>query len=107
MKKRFLVYINLALGAISLALAGCHTQKKVSAAAENNDPQEGQQIENSDQKIICLYGVPADRYRPEKVSTDTVPMDTTDINKAPEKNDSIPPRPMLKYGVPNPRIGRL
>ena len=102
MKKRFLTFLNIVLGISALTLAGCHTQKK--AVADSSKPDDSQAAEERvDGPVICMYGVPANLYRPERVSTDSIPMDTT---AAEEPKEPVPPRPMLKYGVPNPRISR-
>ena len=105
MKKKFLTKANVLLGAMSLILAGCHTQKKVaeSSTAETPEPQEQETVEG---KVVCLYGVPPRVYEEqraqeeqklqeqEKQQQDTLSVDTT---------ASEQPRPMLKYGVPYPR----
>ena len=59
MKKNFLKHINLLLGAISLMLAGCHTQKQM-AQPTNDDPVNQPKIEQTQQTDVpvCLYGPP-------------------------------------------------
>ena len=79
MKKEILLRVNALLGALSVALAGCHVQKK----AAESQPQEEEKtpvIEVKEPEV--LYGVPVDFYPKEKE-------DTTIIR--------------VKYGVPNPR----
>ena len=81
MKKEVLLRVNALLGALSVALAGCHVQKK----AAESQPQEEEQkppVVIEEPEVRVLYGVPVDVYREEEP-------DTTII--------------MVKYGVPNPR----
>lgn len=81
MKKEVLLRVNALLGALSVALAGCHVQKK----AAESQPQEEEQkppVVIEEPEVRVLYGVPVDFYPKEKE-------DTTIIR--------------VKYGVPNPR----
>ena len=99
--------MNVLLGAASMLLAGCHSQKNV-VKQEPSEPAPKPVDEVPEGHVICLYGVPADRYRPvQPQNTDTVTADElfndTVAPQQIEQRDSIPPRPMLKYGVPNPR----
>ena len=75
MKKKFLRNLNLLLGAASVALAGCHTQKKAvePTPAPETDKPVVEQPKNPDEPVVCLYGVPAEVYK----------------------------RPMRKYGPPD------
>lgn len=104
MKKKLLTKVNVLLGAMSLILAGCHTQKKAAAnTVENSEPQ---QQETDGGRMVCLYGVPPRVYEEQRdqeeqklqeqqqQAQDTTAVDTT-------KNGPV--RPMLKYGVPYPR----
>ena len=82
MKKEVLLRVNALLGALSVALAGCHVQKK----AAESQPQEEEQkppVVIEEPEVRVLYGVPVDVYREEEEP------DTTIIR--------------VKYGVPNPR----
>ena len=81
MKKEVLLRVNALLGALSVALAGCHVQKK----AAESQPQEEEQkppVVIEEPEVRVLYGPPVDFYPKEEP-------DTTII--------------MVKYGVPNPR----
>ena len=74
MKKQFLTTLNLILGSVSVALAGCHIQKKSVEPTPTPDPAQPvveQPIEP--EPVICMYGVPAEVYE----------------------------RPMRKYGPPD------
>lgn len=89
MKKRFLTGMNLLLGAASVALIGCHSQKATSSKADHG-------------KVVAKYGVPVMR-------TDTIPSQVSDTIPT-EQTDSIQqaPRPaggkiLVKYGVPPTR----
>lgn len=75
MKKKLLKQINLLLGAASVALAGCHIQKKSVEPTPAQDPAQPameEQVQPAEEPV-CLYGVPAEVYE----------------------------RPMRKYGVPD------
>ena len=85
--KRFLLWINLVLGSLSMLLVGCHTQKKAVQPAEPEpaepatqeqvtEPNTSETASGIDDRVICKYGVPAD------------------LNE----------RPKLKYGTPNGRV---
>ncbi|MBQ1742060.1 MAG: hypothetical protein II045_03085 [Oscillospiraceae bacterium] len=91
MNKRFLKAVNVLLGAASVALVGCHTQKNI----QDKDHQR---------PVIVKYGSPA-------IFAPTVPSQATD-SVAPQATDSIQPadmprhnegRVMVKYGVPPTR----
>ena len=58
--KRFLLWVNLVLGSLSMFLVGCHSQKKaVQSARLENDTQ----VEATDSdRVVCKYGVPAEMY---------------------------------------------
>ncbi len=59
--KRFLLWINLVLGSLSMFLVGCHTQKKAAQATQpENDTQVEQAAEGD--RVVCKYGVPAEMY---------------------------------------------
>lgn len=77
MKKEFLKHLNILLGTVSVALAGCHVQKNVNPAPEtaNDTTNISQPVvdQPTEPEAVCLYGVPADVYR----------------------------RPTRKYGVPD------
>ena len=93
MKKKFLTHANLLLGAVSLTLAGCHTQKN--AASPAAQPEQDQPVQVArDSAVICMYGVPVVDPRLDKpqIKPDTLPADTGKLEE--------PPRIMLKYGVP-------
>jgi len=84
--------MNLLLGAASLALVGCHSQKATSSKADHG-------------KVVAKYGVPV-------MKTDTVPSQADTIQAEP--TDTIMPaeapgRPaggkiLVKYGVPPTRL---
>ena len=85
MRKDVLLRINALLGALSVALAGCHVQKKAAVpqpGEEEKTPASPVEIIEEEQEVRVLYGVPVDVYREEEP-------DTTII--------------MVKYGAPNPR----
>ena len=102
MKKKILPIVNLLLGAASITLAGCHTQK--AAKAEEPAAQEVRQG-----KVRVKYGVPPEvreRIEAERAAQDTVPADTI-VLPAHQLEDPAPvpaDRPIVMYGVPNPRI---
>jgi hypothetical protein len=74
MKKNFLKRINLLLGSISVALAGCHVQKQPAEPTPTPSPDTPVVEQPNDQEpIMCLYGAPPEFYE----------------------------RPMRKYGVPD------
>jgi len=74
MKKQFLKRINLLLGSISVALAGCHVQKQPTEPAPVPEPdQPVVEQKNDPEPLICLYGAPPEFYE----------------------------RPTRKYGVPD------
>jgi hypothetical protein len=80
MKKRMLVAANVALGAMSMLFAGCHTQKQVQPAEPDQpvieQPEAPQQpVAQEPEPVVCKYGVPPEVYE----------------------------RPMRKYGVPDAR----
>ncbi len=82
MKKEVLLRVNALLGALSVALAGCHVQKKAAESQPQEEEEKTPVIEVKEPEVRVLYGVPVDVYREEEP-------DTTII--------------MVKYGVPNPR----
>ena len=96
MKRKILSKINVLLGTISLALAGCHTQKSAT---------------NGEYGVVALYGVQVDDYRPvvtvqaentaKADSVKPVPQlpDTAQARDKPHRNPQI----MAKYGVMIPR----
>lgn len=82
MRKKFLIRINLLLGAISLALAGCHATKKTV----------------QDDRIRLMYGVPVEMVQQETTPADTVKTpDTPPQPSAPSDRDII----VTKYGIPS------
>jgi len=75
MKKHFLRHINVLLSVVSVALAGCHVQKKAAEQPVNNEtdqPTIDEQVRPADEPV-CIYGVLPEVYE----------------------------RPMLKYGSPD------
>ena len=96
MKRKILTRINLILGTISLALAGCHTQKNAT---------------NADNGVVALYGITVEDYQPVVVDSpeqnapaDSIlplPTDSAEqtINDMPRRDPQI----MVKYGVMRPR----
>ena len=88
MKKKFITYINLCLGALSLLLAGCSIKK------------------NLEHQPALLYGVPVEYYeqlrQQEMDSTKTLPADTIKEQPADSSNMRAPGI-MVKYGIPAPR----
>ena len=85
MKKNFLRNLNLLLGALSLTLAGCHTQKKAAESTQNDQGEKPQIEQVQEGEVKCMYGVPAENYAEPAESHE---------------------RPALKYGVPAPRDKR-
>ena len=80
MKKEILLRVNALLGALSVALAGCHVQKKAAESQPQEEEEKTPVIEVKEPEV--LYGPPVDFYPKEEP-------DTTIIR--------------VKYGVPNPR----
>ena len=80
MKKEVLLRVNALLGALSVALAGCHVQKKAAESQPQEEEEKTPVIEVKEPEV--LYGAPVDFYPKEEP-------DTTIIR--------------VKYGVPNPR----
>jgi starvation-inducible outer membrane lipoprotein len=66
MKKNFLKRLNLLLGTVSVALAGCHVQKQASEQTNNTNTGQEEVVEQptpaQQQEAVCLYGVPAAVY---------------------------------------------
>ena len=91
--KKLLVKINVLLGIASMALAGCHSQKAATKTETESADQPKQEEVAEDPKVICMYGVPASLQV----------QDTTATQQQQEEEPLPPVRPMLKYGVPNPR----
>lgn len=89
MKKYFLSRLNVALGSLSLLLAGCHTQKNAT---------------NAENTVMAIYGVMVEDYQPvpegNNSATDTTatvtPQDSADTN------ERQAPAIMVKYGVMRP-----
>ena len=83
MNKKVLTYVNLALGSLSMTLAGCHTQKVAPQPAAPQEPDRPVveeplpiiQEEQPQEPLVCKYGVPPEVYE----------------------------RPMRKYGGPDMR----
>ena len=74
MKKNFLKKLNLFLGTASVALAGCHIQKKAAETTPAPDPEQPVVEQPKEpEPPVCLYGVPPEVYE----------------------------RPMRKYGIPD------
>ncbi len=90
--KKLLVKINVLLGIASMALAGCHSQKAATKTETESADQPKQEEVAEDPKVICMYGVPA-----------SLQVDSTATQAQQEEEKDPPVRPMLKYGVPNPR----
>lgn len=96
MKRKILSRINVILGTVSLALAGCHTQKSATS---------------NDYGVVALYGVQVEDYQPVVVdgTENAAPADS--IKPIPQKKDSATiedmprrdPQIMVKYGVMRPR----
>lgn len=73
MRKQFLIRVNALLAAVSLMLAGCHTQKKVTPAEpQPSDEPTFEQVGEPEVKplygvpvepIMCKYGVPPQLIR--------------------------------------------
>lgn len=96
MKRKILTRINLILGTLSLALAGCHTQKNAA---------------NADNGVMALYGITVEEYQPVVVdapeqnapadSIRPIPTDSAQqsISDMPRRDPQI----MVKYGVMRPR----
>lgn len=86
MKKKALKVINMILGSAIIATGafGCKAKKAAVEEKVKTEPATEEAVEEVEptpsQEVICLYGVPPEFYKPD-------------------------PRPMLKYGVPNPNGG--
>lgn len=88
MRKKFLIRINLLLGVISLALAGCHATKKTV----------------QDDRIRLMYGVPVEMVQQETTPADTViPADTVKTPDTPPQPSAPSDRDIIvtKYGIPS------
>ncbi|MBR6018518.1 MAG: hypothetical protein IK073_07855 [Paludibacteraceae bacterium] len=95
MKKRVLTTMNVLLGAASLALLGCHSQKAVSQQPERAA---------RDGKVVAMYGVPTWRADSIPSQIDSIPQAQPDTTV-----QQTPPRPaggkvLVKYGVPPTRM---
>ncbi len=96
MKRKILSRINVLLGTISLALAGCHTQKSTT---------------NNEYGVVALYGVQVEDYRPVVVDNPENAVQADSIKPLPPTEDSTKvsdmprrdPQIMVKYGVMIPR----
>ena len=96
MKRKILSRVNVLLGTVSLALAGCHTQKSATS---------------NEYGVVALYGVQVEDYQPVVVDNpeDAAPADS--IKAIPQTTDSAKvsdmprrdPQIMVKYGVMIPR----
>ena len=66
MKKNFLKHINLWLGSISVALAGCHIQKQPTEPVPANEP-DTPVVEKPKEPDppVCIYGPPSSFYKDE------------------------------------------
>lgn len=94
MKRKFLSKMNVLLGTVSLALAGCHTQKNAT---------------NNEYGVVALYGVQVEDYQPvvvdgpeNAVPSDSIkplPTDSGRVEDMPRRDPQI----MVKYGVMRPR----
>lgn len=89
MKKHFLSRLNVALGSLSLLLAGCHTQKNAT---------------NAENTVMAIYGVMVEDYQPvpedKKATADTT---TTVTPQEPaDTEEQQAPAIMVKYGVMRP-----
>lgn len=71
MKKRFLLRMNVVLGALSMLFAGCHSQKNVTKT-ETDSPNQPK-VEQTEPEVVEMYAVPNAEFE----------------------------RPVMKYGVPN------
>ena len=89
MSKRAIHFVNLFLGIISLALAGCHTSKSAGAKVP---PRPMLKYGVPPQEVRAMYGVPAPEDLPDEESPaqDTVPQ---------QQIDSVA-RVVCLYGVP-------
>lgn len=96
MKRKILSRINVLLGTISLALAGCHTQKSAT---------------NNEYGVVALYGVQVEDYQPAVVDGAESAAPADSIKPLPPTKDSTKvsdmprrdPQIMAKYGVMRPR----
>lgn len=96
MKRKILSKINVLLGTISLALAGCHTQKSAT---------------NGEYGVVALYGVQVEDYRPVVTEQAENTAKSDSIKPVPQTQDSAKvsdmprrdPQIMVKYGVMIPR----
>ncbi|MBR2165878.1 MAG: hypothetical protein IKP02_06080 [Paludibacteraceae bacterium] len=76
---KILLKVNVALGSLSMLLAGCHTQKNVVPAEPEQpvieEPSPAVEPAPPVEPLVCKYGVPAEVYE----------------------------RPVRKYGIPDVR----
>ena len=90
MKKHFLARVNILLGAISIAFAGCHSNKSVLVKYGAPDPIEKYGI--PEPEVVAMYGVPSPVV--EEVQQEEP------IVVKPRPTEPEPP--VCKYGVPMP-----
>lgn len=95
MKRKILTRINLILGTLSLALAGCHTQKNTT---------------NADNGVVALYGITVEDYQPvvdapeQNAPADSIlPLHTDSVEQTINDMPRRDPQIMVKYGVMRPR----
>ena len=93
MKKKFLAWVNVLLGAASLTLVGCHSTKQ---AVVNGGPEEKYGI--PEPEMVAMYGVPSPVVEQQNEPT---------IEPIPEsERPNRPEPPVCKYGIPMPREDR-
>ena len=106
MKKHFFIRANVLLGTLSLLLAGCHSTKKAAAPSQPEAPANNDQVGVMDDRVICMYGVPASVYEQQRAEEEQRMKEREQQRRDSLRADSVSSRPervMLKYGVPYPR----
>ena len=99
MKKRFLHRVNIVLGALSLTLAGCHSNK---AVVQDGAPRPMLKY-GIPPEIRAMYGVQVD-YNPADFQLPTDTVAAPDTIAAPNPVPAEQPKQdeiiMTKYGIP-------
>lgn len=67
-----MTFVNVALGSLSMVLAGCHVQKQAASTDTPviNETEQQQQTDtpviHEPEPVVCKYGVPAEVYEMPK-----------------------------------------
>ena len=97
---KILQRINILLGVISLALAGCHTKQ---AAVADSEVARQPLKYGCPPEVVALYGArtPVLEVPEEELQQDTASTTTDTVVLVPPREEKPPI--MCKYGVPFPR----